>query len=44
MSNYWAHAWYVFETLKESTCMYNGNYSEHLRNYGKFDKVAGLSI
>ncbi|KRY29110.1 hypothetical protein T01_12422 [Trichinella spiralis] len=34
MSNYWAHAWYLLETLKESTSMYNGNYSEHLTNNG----------
>ncbi|KRY30044.1 hypothetical protein T01_2263 [Trichinella spiralis] len=28
------HAWYLLETLKESTSMYNGNYSEHLTNNG----------
>ncbi|KRX76519.1 hypothetical protein T06_10658 [Trichinella sp. T6] len=32
-STHWAHAGYLFDTLKESTTMYNGNYSDHLRNY-----------
>ncbi|KRY43673.1 hypothetical protein T03_15308, partial [Trichinella britovi] len=34
--NYGAHAWYLFESLEESTSMCNENYSEHLRNYGEF--------
>ncbi|KRZ90223.1 hypothetical protein T08_13359 [Trichinella sp. T8] len=35
MSNYWAHAWYLFETLKEFTSMYSGHYSKYLKNYGE---------
>ncbi|KRY17849.1 hypothetical protein T12_9597 [Trichinella patagoniensis] len=36
--NYGAHAWYLFESLEESTSMYNENYSEHLRNYGELQR------
>ncbi|KRY03383.1 hypothetical protein T03_6027 [Trichinella britovi] len=25
---------FITNAIKESTSMYNGNYSEHLRNYG----------
>ncbi|KRY12897.1 hypothetical protein T12_9893 [Trichinella patagoniensis] len=44
MTNYWAHAMYLFETLKESTTMYNGNYSEHLRNCGVLKLVFSTYI
>ncbi|KRY31437.1 hypothetical protein T01_15987 [Trichinella spiralis] len=33
--NYWARAWYLFESLAESTSMYSEDYSEHLSNYGE---------
>ncbi|KRZ54553.1 hypothetical protein T02_6596 [Trichinella nativa] len=33
--NYRARAWYLFESLAESTSMYSENYSEHLRYYGE---------
>ncbi|KRX40994.1 hypothetical protein T05_13906 [Trichinella murrelli] len=32
ISNSFAHGWYLFETLENSTSMYNGNYSWHLKN------------
>ncbi|KRZ47771.1 hypothetical protein T02_5985 [Trichinella nativa] len=32
ISNYFAHGWYLFETLENSTSMYNGDYYWHLRN------------
>ncbi|KRX78208.1 hypothetical protein T06_8868 [Trichinella sp. T6] len=39
MSNYWAHAWYLFESLAESTSMYSENYSEYLGNHGLFENI-----
>ncbi|KRX23410.1 hypothetical protein T07_9224 [Trichinella nelsoni] len=34
MSNYWANAWYLFESLETSNSLYCETYSMLLRNYG----------
>ncbi|KRZ52885.1 hypothetical protein T02_10190 [Trichinella nativa] len=44
MSNYWAHAWYLFETLEKSTSIYSGHYSDHLRNCSAFSQFEELEF
>ncbi|KRX12967.1 hypothetical protein T07_13471 [Trichinella nelsoni] len=34
MSNYWAHTWYLFESLEESTSTYRGTKSMLVKNCG----------
>ncbi|KRX41112.1 hypothetical protein T05_4907 [Trichinella murrelli] len=36
MSNYWANAWYLFESLETSNSLYSETYSMLLRNYGMY--------
>ncbi|KRX77746.1 hypothetical protein T06_6645 [Trichinella sp. T6] len=34
MSKYWAHVWYLFESLQTFNSLYGETYSMLLRNYG----------
>ncbi|KRX37558.1 hypothetical protein T05_8642 [Trichinella murrelli] len=42
MSNYWANAWYLFESLETSNSLYGETYSMLLRNYGILKSAKNL--